>query len=40
VRDGHVEDEDAGRESMGWVAGSLVLRRAELPSVIRMVVLI
>ena len=36
VRDGHVEDDDAGRESTGWMTGSLVLRRAEVGIVTRM----
>jgi len=36
VRDGHVEDDDAGRESVGWVNGSRVLRRAEVGIVTRI----
>jgi len=36
VRDGHVEDDDAGRESIGWVTDSRALRRAEVGIVTRI----
>ena len=36
VRDGHVEDDDAGRESIGWVTDSRALRRAEVLIVMRI----
>jgi hypothetical protein len=39
VRDGHVDDDDAGRDSVGVAVGSRAPRRAEVGMVRRMLMI-